>query len=331
MQPPSSEARAPKTVAALVWAALAATGCARDQPKIEKETVVTPVVTGTGTPSCPADLPGPALVMLPGPNATSYCMDARETTRGEYEIFLTAKGTDTSGQPGECAWNGAYAPTLFTPSQAQEYPPDESPHWCEHQYWEVPADWPVACVDFCDALAYCEWAGKRLCGRIGGPNKWGRVYVGFTDSATIDIFKPTVVSLESEIYNACTQGGTTKYPYGDQYQAARCIDKTWVMSQSALVTNTAERDCHGTAAPFDAVHDLSGSLDEWQNMCGTWDVGNGNMALGCYNAGGNRYQDAYSGNNTPQQDCAVSGGTLLAEQISQTMGIRCCADTVLVP
>src|SRR5260370_40886093 len=31
-----------------------------------------------------------------------------------------------------------------------------------------PGTWPRTSVDWCDALAYCTWAGKHLCGKIGG-------------------------------------------------------------------------------------------------------------------------------------------------------------------
>ena len=53
---------------------------------------------------------------------------------------------NTSEQRAECEWN-----YTFQPSE-----PGADP---EH---------PVTHVDFCDAVAFCAWAGKRLCGKIGG-------------------------------------------------------------------------------------------------------------------------------------------------------------------
>ena len=28
-------------------------------------------------------------------------------------------------------------------------------------------DYPVVNVDWCDAASFCQWSGKRLCGRLG--------------------------------------------------------------------------------------------------------------------------------------------------------------------
>ncbi len=77
-----------------------------------------------------------------------YCIDATEVTNDEYGKFIVAKNGNTAGQPTACAWNTAYAPSC-----AQLVKTAKS---------------PVSCIDWCDAYAFCAWAGKRLCGRIGG-------------------------------------------------------------------------------------------------------------------------------------------------------------------
>jgi hypothetical protein len=88
------------------------------------------------------------MIPIVGENGTTYCMDTRTVSAGEYAAFLAAK-VDPSAQPSRCLWNDSFEPgCAFDPIQAPN------------------AD--VTCVDLCDAEAYCLWAGKRLCGRIGG-------------------------------------------------------------------------------------------------------------------------------------------------------------------
>src|SRR5262249_6416251 len=89
--------------------------------------------------ACPMDM-----VEVPHPAGT-FCIDATEVTNGAYKAFLAAS-PDPSAQPAFCGWNTDYSPSSF-------YGPD---------------DHPVVYVDWCDAYAYCEAAGKRLCGAIGG-------------------------------------------------------------------------------------------------------------------------------------------------------------------
>ncbi len=112
--------------------------------------------------TCPAGTQGAKLIFVQTDTGAGYCIDQREVTRGEYKAFLDAKAGDVKGQPPGCAWNEGYAPV----------PDPEDPHGrygCPTDSWalETYPDYPVVCVDICDAIAYCAWAGKRLCGVIG--------------------------------------------------------------------------------------------------------------------------------------------------------------------
>ena len=255
--------------------------------------------------SCPKELPGPLLVPLPGPNGKFYCMDQRETTWSEYETFAKAKGSDVSGQPKYCAWNKSYMPTLREPG-------NDSPMLVEcrqETYKAMLADGslPAYCVDFCDAWAYCTSVGKRLCREADSPDPSEPLQVTFEQQ------KQHAKSLNSEWTNACTQGGKTKYAYGDTLEADKCIDKAWLDAKKSLsITNLQSRTCHGTIPPFNHLFDLDGSVSEWVDSCD---------GTNCAVRGASPFIVP------PPHDCRV---TRLSRREYQGPGksIRCCADAV---
>lgn len=182
---------------------------------------------GSGTGNCPANLPGPTLVDL-----GKFCIDSTEVSVAQYQQFLKAKNGDMSGQPSVCSGNTSY--DIGCPQEPKG--PNE----------------PVRCISWCDASMYCAWAGKHLCGKIGG----GSV----TDAQFND---PTVF----EWMYACSQGGTTAYPYGDTKQNDACVtDLSPYVTQGVQDVGSVST-CHGTTPPFDAIHDMDGNVGEYVNSC----------------------------------------------------------------
>lgn len=84
----------------------------------------------------------------PGDGMRGYCIDSTEVTNAQYLAFLAAGGT-ASMHPG-CVFDDSTTPN-------RNWPPDDSM-----------LDFPVGYVDWCDAHAYCAWAGKRLCRLLDG-------------------------------------------------------------------------------------------------------------------------------------------------------------------
>ena len=175
-------------------------------------------------PTCPANTKGPRMVALAG-----YCIDSTEVTQAQYQDFITAKGNDVSGQPVECSWNTTYAPNACNID-----PIGRGTH-------------PIVGVDWCDAVAYCKWAGKRLCGKIGGG---GVSASGF------------VKATESQWYNACSQGGRRRYPHGDTFDSTLC--NTGAASRNDTVPVGSLPGCEGG---FAGIFDMSGNGSEWEDAC----------------------------------------------------------------
>jgi formylglycine-generating enzyme len=172
--------------------------------------------SGEASTGCPSGRPGPALIEIPAPGGGSYCIDATEVTNADYAAFVAEKNGDTSGQDPRCEWNTSYvSDTLGGDTH------------------------PASYVDWCDAFAYCKWAGKRLCGKIGGgPN------------AFADFADPT----KSQWMNACSAGGTRSFPLGGTVGCAGGLQPSPVASSG----------CEGG---YPGVFDMSGNVWEWEDSC----------------------------------------------------------------
>jgi formylglycine-generating enzyme len=231
------------------------------------------------------------MVKVSTPSKKSYCIDSTEVTKGQYGAFLEASPR-TDAQPAQCAWNTSLVPSRIagevTPEELWPFPPGQE---------NDPVDW----VDWCDARAYCSWAGKRLCGRVGGGS-----------NAVADHAHPE----RSQWFNACSAGGARVYPYGNKFSADACkgIDRERKTSQ----TKAAAR-CKGAEPPFDRVFDLSGNVREWEDSCKDNDPPPGS---GCLLRGGGANA---GGTDADQLRCDANLWVDITTAAA-AYGFRCCAD-----
>jgi formylglycine-generating enzyme len=237
-----------------------------------------PVDAGDG---CPKGR-GPQMI-----RAGATCVDRTEVTYGQYQEFIDDRAGDAGGQPPECVWNSSYLPYSGWP------------------YTDGKQHHPVHDVTWCSAHAYCQWAGKRLC---GAPDTGAPVAPKDIADASAD-----------EWFAACSRGGERVYPYGDSYRAEACNvgepgeagTPSPGYRDGSVPVGTME-DCEGGYA---GIMDMSGNAEEWENACEATTAGDAGRSDVCLARGG--------GFGSPTNRLACAARNRLFR--SNRAGIRCCA------
>lgn len=226
---------------------------------------------------CPAKM-----VKVPKTTQGAYCIDQTEVTYHDYALFLNA---NPPVQPAFCSGN-VYIPLAD---------------------WPPPANTegkPVHDVDWCDALAYCTYVGKHLCGQVGGGSN------GYADYASADL---------SEWYNACSIQGVNVYPYGSPFDTDLCVEhidaplpiEAVEVQDHAQSYNVIQSPCQGGQI---GLYHMSGNLAEWEDSCDAANGGTDNCRL----RGG-----SWNSSQQAALMCA-SPGSAQRSAHSAEIGFRCC-------
>jgi formylglycine-generating enzyme required for sulfatase activity len=212
--------------------------------------------------------------------AATFCIDSTEVTNAQYAAFI-ATNPSLAGLPPTCSgWKTTFAQST-KPLLGTE-------------------DYPAVFVDWCDAWAYCAWAGKRLCGRLDG----GSLATTAMNDVTQDAW-----------YVACSHNGAFTYPYGGAFDASVCNgperDSGTVLPASAIP------NCVGGYA---GVANMVGNADEWIDSCKTSSSGPEAGADNC-----ERRSGSWSDPDGSLQTCsfARTGPRQLEDD---DIGFRCCSD-----
>ncbi|EDM73639.1 protein kinase, putative [Plesiocystis pacifica SIR-1] len=229
---------------------------------------------------------------LPMVGGGDFLIDAHEVRVADYYDFLEDSANHPSALPALC--DGKQS--AFLPES-----------WHSQLERNDAAETPVVGVDWCDAWAYCEWAGKHMCGLVGG------------EPATLEQAGDPALN---EWFRACTGDGTNfSYPYGNTHDQAACNGAGFDgdPDAGAVVSVASLPGCEGG---YGGLFDMSGNVWEWTNECGLDeddedDEDDDGPVFKCRRRGG-----SYA--SSP--DSLRCAGDNLREPLlrTSTTGIRCC-------
>jgi len=247
----------------------------------------------SGPNPCPSTK-GPSMVQAHGlgPDAGKFCIDSTEVTREQYAAFL-ATNPSSSGQPKACAWNSSFVPR-------EDTWPDGGTRTGNH---------PVTDVDWCDAYAFCKWAGKRLCGDIrGGAHAIGNA----NESPDADTSQWRLACTHAE--DSQHQAPDNDFPYGGSYNSRACNGEDQGVKSTVPVASLP--DCVGG---FPGLYDMSGNANEWEDSCAPNDKDAGPEADPCICRGGSYVQAIGKMHCADPFNCRRDG-----KNTGQDVGFRCC-------
>jgi len=259
--------------------------------------------TGTGgagsADACPSEPDpgkhGPAMGQMKRLDKSCFWIDATEVTVAQYAEFLAV--TTHAAQDAACAWNDEAAAGGSSPANIALRPSADCVGDAQGDLSAALAggaggELPMTCVDWCDALAFCVWAGKDLCGDD-------------TSSA----------NKQSDWYQACTAGDPA-----NRYSCEAPCDVTDCNGSSAAIgevqpVGTVTGCAVASQAGAPDIRDLSGNVQEWTNYC----------SLGTKNAPCNTRGGQFDSGDSALQ-CG-SPQTSARDRALATLGFRCCKDT----
>lgn len=224
-------------------------------------------------PGCPTGR-GPRMARVDLGDA-SACVDLTEVTVDAFAAFVAAGAPAPERPARACAGRATRVPTGWPP------PPGRGGA-------------PVTGVDYCEAEAFCAWAGKSLCGAVGG----GPLDARRVGEPAVDLWT-----------RACAGAAARAFPYGDRYDPRACngVDRE---AGAALTVGALPTCGAGEGAPLD----LSGNVWEWTAACER-DEGDEDP---CWVRGG-----AF---NAPAAELGCGARRLEARgRGDETVGFRCCA------
>jgi formylglycine-generating enzyme required for sulfatase activity len=239
-----------------------------------------------------------------GKQCTTLTISATEASRADYAAFL-AKSPSTATLPTGCSYKTSFTPNAkcLADGVTAGTVCDTTKGSCDNV--------PQVCVDWCDAYAYCEAKGLRLCGKLGG----GGTMVALSASDDPG---------QGQWMNACSAGG--QYPWNEStmwtapVEGQNCAGsaKTAAPNGGAYPVGTLPK-CHSPAPNYAAAFDLSGNVSEWENSC-TMDVKGPSASKDdtCRVRGGSFLSGA------AQLRCDAHPQDLARQTTAVDVGIRCC-------
>lgn len=236
-----------------------------------------------GGPACPSDAPGPTMVKV-GSAGNAFCIDSTEVTVKQYKQFL-AENPTPKNLTAECSWKTAFSADAGASGSD---------------------DLPQVYVDWCDAVAYCKWAGKRLCGKIVDGQNPGQG-LSQTDLGTAQT---------DQWYIACSAGGTKRYGYGTSLKPGICNLNPDGLHPKPLKPPGSFPECvAGTAGIFDMI----GNVWEWIDYCAPVNETTKPEDYICYARGGS------FGAAEANAECNFNGTIAKRSGKNDQVGFRCCA------
>jgi len=276
--------------------------CERDaepEPVPQDDNDATVPVADTGVP-CVGKSNPPAIRV--GTPPSTFCIDTNEVSNGDYKKFLEDK-VDINTQPALCLpWNQSFAPAR---------PGVDLDAGAEAQAPVIPDNLPVTDVDWCDAYAYCKWAGKYLCAAVDDAGK----RAGPVNDESLSNFKANQWLL------ACSAEARLRYPYGGTFDGTRCNVAN--LGEGGVVPVSSLPGCIGG---YEGLHDMVGNAWEWfDGPCATDgglkpDAAEGAQGDSCILKGAS-FLD-----NGVEFDCAYNQTRVRRDFHGRNVGFRCCSD-----